>query len=539
VTWTSDPNTETSGGYDPRPNGFWKALASMRERDRPSVPMLEVRDLTKRFPGQIAVDHVSFTVHCGEVHGVVGENGAGKTTLIKLLAGEYQADDGQIFIEGEPVSIEHTWNATKLGLAFIHQELALIPSLSVRENLALGLGFRTSRVGLISWKKQEELARQALSRVGLDVDPRVRLGDLSIHEQQLVAIARILLLNGKVIVFDEVTAPLSESEVERLFDLVTELSGKGVSIIYISHRLEEIFRLAHRVTVLKNGALVGTEEVKQLSPHELAALIIGKDPGRRFIRQETDAQGDVLLSVRGLEDEMLTDVSFDVRKGEVLGLAGLAGSGRTNILEILFGARRAVRGEIRLRGTPIEMRHPADAIRNGIALVPEDRKRQGYVASFTTWQNVTLPWLGQFSPQGLLQPRRERKSGIDAMRRFDVRAPSHDAPMRLLSGGNQQKAILARWLTRSLSLVLLDQPTHGVDIGAKEEIYDIIHHIARQGTPVILASDELEELEGLCSRVLLITDGRIVGELIGEEIKKPTMLNTLLVGHLDDASDAH
>lgn len=491
---------------------------------------LEFRGVTKSFPGQVAVAGVSFSVARGEVHGLVGENGAGKTTLIKVLAGEYRADAGQILLDGGVVDIRHPWEATKLGLGFIHQEPALVPRMSVQENVTLGYGYLRNRLGLIDWTRQERIARQALARVGLHVVPSERLENLTLHEQQLVAIARILLLEGRVLVMDEVTAPLTEDEVQRLFSLIQEMRDAGVSILYVTHRLEEIFRIADRVTVLKNGRHVATEEVSNLNARSLARLIVGKDPAGRFRAKPEGSGARTVLSVRALSHGVVKDVSFDLREGEILGLAGLAGSGRTEILESIFGARGPVLGEIRLDGQPVRIEHPGDAVRRGIVLVTEDRKRNGYVPQFPVWKNITLPWVNRFTRRGILRLRREKETAVEAMERFNVSAQSPDAPMTELSGGNQQKAILARWLSQPVRVLLLDEPTHGVDIGAKEDIYHVIQRFAAAGTPVLLVSDELEELEGLCSRVLLLSIGRIIGELQGEEIQKPRMLTSLLMG---------
>jgi ABC-type sugar transport system ATPase subunit len=493
-------------------------------------PALEFRGVTKSFPGQLAVDRVSFSVGRGEVHGLVGENGAGKSTLIKVLAGEYRADAGEILLDGRVVEINHPWEATLHGLGFIHQEPALVPRLSVQENVTLGYGYRRNRLGLIDWSRQEGVARQALARVGLRVDPAVRLEQLSVHERQLVAIARILLLEGRILVMDEVTAPLTEAEIQRLFSLIRQMRDGGVSVIYITHRLEEIFAIADRVTVLKNGRHVATEDVSGLTLRSLARLIVGKNPAGRFTRKLEGAGRATVLSVRGLSHGPLRDVSFDLREGEILGLAGLAGSGRTEILESIFGERGPVRGEICLAGELLNPRHPADTISRGVALVTEDRKRKAYVPRFPVWKNITLPWLRRFAHRGVLDLRKERDWAAEAMRRFDVRARSVDIPITELSGGNQQKAMLARWLSQPVRVLLLDEPTHGVDVGAKEDIYRIIQSIAARGTSVIIVSDELEELEGLCSRVLLLSEGRIVGELEGDEIEKPRMLTSLLVG---------
>jgi ABC-type sugar transport system ATPase subunit len=350
---------------------------------------------------------------------------------------------------------------------------------------------------------------------------------LGLPQRQLVSVARVLLQKPRVVVFDEVTAPLTRAEVNRLFAIVRDMRASGVSVIYISHRLEEIFELTDRVTVLKNGAWVATRATSELDRRSLARLIIGKEPTERFTEAVPEAGRKAVLSVRGLSDELLDDVSFDLHAGEVLGLAGLAGAGRSNILETIFGERKPASGSVSLEGRAVALNHPADAIAHGIALVTEDRKRNGYVAEFPIWKSITLPWLNKFRRGGFLSLGRERAAARSAASRLDVRARSLHTRMRELSGGNQQKAILARWLSQPLRALLLDEPTHGVDIGAKEEIYGIVRDIAAEGIPVLIVSSELEELEGLCARVLLIVEGRIIGELTGSDIEKTKMLSAL------------
>ena len=491
------------------------------------APRLEFRSITKTFPGQVAVDDVSFAVRPGEIHALVGENGAGKTTLVKVLAGEHHPDAGEIFLDGELLHIRHPAEAASYGIGFIHQEPALIPTLPVTENVALGLGFE-HRAGVISWRRQRRVAVAALRRVELEVDPRRPLSELGVADRQLVAVARLMLLrNRRVVVFDEVTAPLTEVEVDRLFRIIREMRDNGVSVIYVSHRLEEIFELADRVTVMRNGRWVATERVADLDRKRLVGFIIGHEPDERARKAPPVRERHSVLSVRGLSDELLKDVSFDVFEGEILGLAGLTGSGRTDVLEALFGARVPTAGAIELDGKAVRFRHPADAIGRGIAMVTEERKRDGLVPNFPIWQTITLPWLRRFTAGGVLSLRMERRAASEASRRFDVRARSIRMPMRELSGGNQQKVLLARWLSQRVRVLLLDEPTHGVDVGAREEIYGMIEQIAEGGVSVVVVSSELEELERLCSRVLLLVEGRVIGELTEGDVEKPKMLDAL------------
>jgi ribose transport system ATP-binding protein len=405
---------------EPEP-GRSEGAGGLLTDDRPHL--LEFRAVTKAFSGQVAVDGVSFAVARGEVHGLVGENGAGKTTLIKVLAGDHRPEAGEILLEGRPYQIHHPSEALQHGIGFIHQEPALVANLSVAENLALGLGFVRKASGVIDWRAQRRAAREALARVALDVDPGRRLEDLSVADRQLVAVARILALeHPRLAIFDEATAPLTEAEVERLFGIIRDLQERGVGIVYVSHRLEEIFALCDRVTVMRNGAWVATRDVSSLDQAELVRLIIGHDPPVRAPAGDSAApRAEPVVSLRDATDELLDGVSLDLYPGEILGLAGLVGSGRTNVLELIFGVRRPYAGTVLLDGKEVRLRHPADAIGRGIAMVTEDRKRDGFVAGMSVGQNVTLPFLDKFAPAGLLRLRSERRYARTAIERFDVR----------------------------------------------------------------------------------------------------------------------
>ncbi len=490
--------------------------------------VLEVRGLHKRFGSQRAVDDVSFTLLPGEVHGLVGENGAGKSTVIKILSGVYRPDAGEVLVDGEPVALDSPRASAAAGIGVIHQQPALVPSLSVGENVTLGTSYPT-RAGIVDWKRQHRRAREVLDRVGLRVDVRTPLHLLSVAEQQLVAIARVLLERHRAIVLDEVTASLTATEVQRLFGLIEQLRAEGVAFIYVSHRLEEVLQLAQRVTVLRNGRLVATRERAGLDAAKLTELIIGAD--RELVdrrRDDAPPAREPLLVAQGLTAPGVRDVSLTVARGEILGLAGLAGAGRTEVLQCLFGARRLQAGTMTLDGRPFRPRDPADAVAAGLALVTEDRKLDGYAAEDPVWQSISLPSLRRFRGRTrILNLRSERRFADDVARRFDVRAASTASLMRELSGGNQQKAILGRWLSREPALLLLDEPTHGVDVGAKDAIAATIRDVAERGTAVIVVSSELDELEALCDRVLLLVEGRSVGELEGAEVTTAAMLETL------------
>jgi len=524
-----------------------------------AVPVaLRFHDISKQFGGQLAVDNVSFDLVTGQVHALVGENGAGKSTLIKILAGEYRQDHGSIELLGEPVVVGHAWERRNLGLGFIHQDPALIGSMTIAENILLGEGFRNTKMGLIPWAVQSRTARQALSRVGLDADPRARLDTLSVSERQLVAVAAVLVRQRRVVVFDEPTASLTESEATRLFAIIRQMRTDGVAVLYVSHRMEEIFALADVVTVMKDGRHVTTRPITELSLASLSHLIVGDDhsekaqllngekktrdsrllpeasatnlvqePAATVGASSPPSAAEPVLWVQDLNDELMRGINFVLNKGEVLGLAGLAGAGRSNVLRALFGASEGT-GSVTFNGKTLRLRHPADAIAEGIVMVTEERKLDGYISDFPVWKTITLPWLKSYSRAGWLRIGKEIRAGANQMREFDVRAPSPRTAMRDLSGGNQQKAILARWLSQDVNLALLDEPTHGVDVGAKDEIHALIRTISSRGIPVILVSSELEELGGLCTRVLMLVRGRVVDELSGNAITKANMLRILL-----------
>lgn len=497
-----------------------------------AAPLLEFREVTKAFGAVVAVNCVSFDLKQGEIHALAGENGAGKSTLIRILAGAHAPESGEILLDGQSVRFTHPREAIEHGIGCVHQIPTFVPNLSVTENLLLGTPYGLRRAGLIDWRAEHRAARSDLAGVGLTVDPRENLETLRPHERQLVAVARALKRGLRILVLDEVTAALSEPEMLMVHGVVRELRNRGVAVMYVSHRLEETFLLADRVTVLRDGQHVGTLPMKGLGRPDVARLIVGREVDLFKRRESSTVVRDATprLAVRDLRDDKLRRVSFDLYPGEVLGLAGLAGSGRTRLLHLLFGARARVEGDVSLDGEVHRFRHPSEALAAGVALLTEDRHFDGYVGALPLWQNATLPWLRHFRKRGLLSLRNERMAAAEMTHRLGVRAPSVDAMMTELSGGNQQKVLLGRWLLVSPRLLLLDEPTHGVDIRSKSEIYEIIRSLASEGMSVIIVSSEFEELEALCDRVLLLHDGQIMGDLRGRQLSKENLLHALLAG---------
>ena len=491
------------------------------------MPRLELRSITKDFPGVRALDGVSFTLEPQQVHALCGENGAGKSTLIKVLSGYWPAGSygGEILLDGRPLSFRNIREAEHHGIALIAQELALVPELSIAENVMLGRE-PTAR-GLIRWPALIDTALKALERVGLDVDPRRPVRELGVGQQQMVEIAKALAKDASILVLDEPTAALTEKDADRLLALIAQLREKGLSAIYISHRLEEVFRIADRVTVLRDGRSVDSRPVAQITQAETIALMVGREVTQMYPRPEKRA-GKVALAVENWSvadplnpgRRVVDGVSFEVHEGEVLGVAGLMGAGRTAMLSALFGAALSgVEGRLAVGGGPWRgpFAAPQQAIAAGVALVSEDRKRFGLVPEGSVRENLVLVMLRRFAHAGLIDHARcDRNARVqaDAMH---IRTASLDTHVRLLSGGNQQKVVLGKWLMAEPKVLLLDEPTRGIDVGAKAEVYHLVAELARKGLGVILASSELPEVLGMSHRVLVLSQGRATALLDAAE----------------------
>lgn len=482
------------------------------------MPLLEIDKITKEFPGVKALDGVSFDLEPGEVHALCGENGAGKSTLIKVLCGYYAHGTygGTIRLRGTPLRFRNLRDAEEHRIALIAQELALVPELSVAENLALGR--EPLRYGLIQWDRVREAAKRGLALVGLDVDPDRPVGELGIGQQQMLEIAKALLKDAEILVMDEPTAALTERDAQTLLGLVSDLRARGVSSIYISHRLDEVFHIADRITVLRDGRSISTDPTPSLRREDVISRMVGREVAELYPRPPI-GQGDVVLSVEdwSMEDpsaagrRVLEAVGFEVRAGEVLGIGGLMGAGRTALVSSLFGAGRGqVSGRLRLGGQPARgpLGSPAEAIAAGMALVSEDRKRYGLVPEASILENLTLATLRTFAPRWLLRHKDREAAGQAQFESTRVRAPGLFALVNQLSGGNQQKVVLGKWLMTSPRVLLLDEPTRGIDVGARAEIYQLIGRFAAAGMAVVLVSSDLPELLGLSHRVLVLNQGR-------------------------------
>ena len=492
------------------------------------MALLELKSIVKEFPGVRALDGVSFDLKKGEVHALCGENGAGKSTLIKILCGYYPTGtyQGEILLDGKPVHFKNLRAAEEHGIALIAQELALVPELSVAENLVLGR--EPVRAGLIRWDRVRAEAARALDLVGLDVDPERKVKELGIGQQQMVEIAKALAKNAEILVLDEPTAALTEADADRLLSLISQLRERGLSAIYISHRLEEVFRIADRITVLRDGRSIDSRPTSQITQAETIALMVGREVTQMYPRPEHRAGGAVALAVENWSvadplnpgRRVVDGVSFEVHQGEVLGVAGLMGAGRTAMLSALFGAALAgVEGRLAVGGGPWHgpFKSPQQAIAAGVALVSEDRKRFGLVPEGSVRDNLVLVTLRKFVRAFLIDHAKadhDAKAQSDSLR---IRAASLQTAVRLLSGGNQQKVVLGKWLMANPRVLMLDEPTRGIDVGAKAEVYHLVAELARQGLGVILASSELPEVLGMSHRVLVLSQGRATAVLSAEE----------------------
>jgi ABC-type sugar transport system ATPase subunit len=489
---------------------------------------VEFRRITKRYPGAVALEDVTVEVAAGACHALCGENGAGKSTLGKVLAGIVQPDEGTVLLDGVPVRFTQPTQALRAGVAMVHQELAFCENLSVAENLTLGQ--IPGRGGFVSRGRMRDEARAMLAAIEAELDVDRLVGDLTTGQQQVVQIAAALGRGARVVVFDEPTSSLSQHEAEHLFRVIARLRARGVTCIYVSHRLEEIFRLAEAVTVLRDGRHVATRPTTALDQALLVQLMIGRRIEQYFPRHADAPLGPEVLAVRGLSGPSgFRDVSFRVRAGEILGLAGLVGSGRSEVVRAIFGIDRRSAGEIRLRGNVVDPSSPRDAIRIGIGLVPEDRKRQGLVLSMSGRANGALAVLTRLVRRGLLTAAAEARAIEPFLERLGLRADKLTSPARALSGGNQQKVVLMKWLAARCPILIVDEPTRGVDVGAKAEIHALIDELAVSGTAIILISSEMPEVLNLSSRILVFREGRIAGEISRAEAS-PDAVMRLMAG---------
>ncbi len=493
--------------------------------------LLEMKGISKSFGPVKALKKASLNLKRGEVLALMGENGAGKSTLMNVLSGSLHPDEGEILLDGVQREIKNPIQARSLGIVKIHQELQIVPELDIAENIFLGR-WQTAGIGFVQKKKMHDMAKECLKMLEWEMDTRTKLKDLRIGEQQLVEIAKAISCDAKIIVMDEPTSALSEPEAKKLFHVIEKLKNKGCGIIYITHRMEEVFKISDRLSVMRDGEYIGTKEAKETDNEEIIAMMVGRSVEEQYPKRDVKI-GDVILEVKNLNftppkesfKRSLKDISFKVRAGEVLGIAGLAGAGRSEVFESIVGKHATcTTGEILIDGKALEIRSPKDAIDAGISFATEDRKGTGLVLGRSIGDNISLPIYDHYSSFGFMRDGEQKKDWIEYMNRLHVKAKSPNVPVSSLSGGNQQKVILARWLLTKPKVLLLDEPTRGIDVGAKEEIYLLINELAASGLAVVVISSELPEVIGICDRIITICEGRLTGEISRKEATQEILL---------------
>ena len=493
-----------------------------------AVPPLAMTGIGKHFPGVIALDNVDLTLEAGKVHALMGENGAGKSTLIKILAGVYGKDAGTIRIAGRETTLSGPADALRQGIKVVFQEIALISEFTVAENIFLE-EYPTGRTGSIDWRKISRDAKALFERIGFDVDTSARTGTLPISQQQMVEIARALAQEARIVVMDEPTSSLTPNEVALLFTVIRRLTSLGIAVIYVSHKLDEVFEIADTVTVLRDGRHISTKPIADHTNETLIQDMIGRQIDDLFPRSRGQASDKVALSVKGVATEKLEDISFEVYSGEVLGFFGLMGAGRTELAKAIVGFDPIDSGTIEVGGKPLRPHDTRTAVSLGIGLLTEDRKGEGLMLELPVVYNLSLAALGSFARGGFIDERREREAAQSYVDRFRIRTPGLYQEIKNLSGGNQQKVLLARWLLKGLSVIVVDEPTRGIDVGAKSEIFALIDQLAADGHAIIMMTSEMPELLGLSDRIMVMGEGRITGSFSRDEATQEKILNAAIV----------
>ena len=500
--------------------------------------ILRMQGIRKTFPGVVALDNVNLDVRSGTVHSLMGENGAGKSTLMKCLIGMYTPDEGTVELAGDIVRFKDTKDGLEHGISMIHQELSPVPEMMVAENIWLGREPR-GRLGLLSPAAMFRKTRELFDEWKINIDPKARMKDLTVSKQQMVEIAKAISYDAKIIIMDEPTSAIPEREVAHLHGMIKRLTDFGVAIIYITHKMDEVFRISDDITVFRDGKHVGSYPAKELDRDKLIKLMVGRELTDLFPKEEAEI-GDVVLSVQGLNrGSVVKDVSFELHRGEILGLAGLMGAGRTEVLETIFGIEKAESGEVVLNGRALRIKQPSDAIRAGMALLTEDRKLNGIMGVLSVRDNITAAALPRYSPRGVLHVGEMRKDSEDQREKLRIKTPSLNQLIKNLSGGNQQKALISRWLLTVPDVLMIDEPTRGIDVGAKSEIHRLMSMLAQQGKAIIMVSSELPEVLGMSDRILVMHEGRISGELSREEANQESVMHLATGGDEVAASEGN
>ena len=487
-------------------------------------PIIRFEHVSKEFPGVKALDDISFSIEKGEVYALLGENGAGKSTLLNILHGVYSASSGDVYLEGQKVNFDTPQDALKAGIAKVHQEVNLVPSLTVGQNIALG--FEPGKRGLVDYKKMYRQGNEILQKLGCRFKAEDGIQNLSAGEMQMIAIAKALYHNAKVISFDEPTASLSHTEIESLFQIIQQLKNDGITILFVSHKLDEVFRMVDRASILRDGQLITICKIAETSTEELIRNMVGRDVSNYAARKKPlCATDEVVLEVEGLTGEGFEDISFKLRKGEILGFAGLVGAGRTEMMRALFGADKMLRGTVKKNGKQVNVSTPEKALQAGIGLLPENRKTQGFIPLMTNSDNMSLAALPDFCKFSVVDKKAKVKNFHEFGRKVHLSTDDPASMTANLSGGNQQKVILAKWLSTASDILIFDEPTKGIDVGAKEEIYGLMEEFVAEGKSIIMISSEMTEVIGMSDRVLVVRHGRITGELSHEEFTEEKILS--------------
>ncbi len=486
--------------------------------------LLEVKGISKSFPGVKALDNINMNIKKGEVHALVGENGAGKSTFVKILAGALKEDIGEIYIDGKKVEINNPAKATEQGISIIYQEFNLFLGLSVAENMYIGRE-PLKENGLIDWNKVYNDAANILKRLGVKLDLHTKVKELKIAQQQMVEIAKAISVNAKFVIMDEPSATLTDHELEKLFNIIRELKSRGISVVYISHRLEEIFKIADRVTVFRDGKHIITDNIEKLTKNEIIKMMVGRKLDQHFPKKVFDL-GEIMFTVKDLQvEKSVPPISFSVRRKEILGITGLIGAGRTELMRAVFGADHKINGNIYLNGKEVIINEPLDAIKKGIALVPEDRKSQGLFLGLPMKQNITMSNINAILKHGIIQHQCEEEEVNKYVDLINIKTPSIEQIPRSLSGGNQQKVVLAKWFFTDSEIVIFDEPTRGIDVGAKVEIYNLMNKLLEEGKAIIMISSELTEVLGMSDRIMVMHEGKVQGIIDAAEASQEEIMH--------------
>ena len=486
--------------------------------------ILQMENITKEFPGVKALDDVELKVRKGSVHALMGENGAGKSTLMKIIIGMYTPDTGKILFDGEELKLNNINDSLEKGISMIHQELSPIPEMTVAENIYLGREPVYGRTGLVNTRTLYKMTRDLLKSLEINLDPRTKMVDLSIANTQMVEIAKAISFDSKLVIMDEPTSAITEKEVAQLFKMIRSLKEKGVGIIYITHKMSELYEIADDISVFRDGQYIGTDTAANLSKDKLIKMMVGRELNQVFNKPESNI-GEVALSVKNLSHKgTFEDVSFEVRKGEIVCFAGLMGAGRTEVVETIFGVKSKEDGDIYVHGEKVDIKSPQDAIKNNLGFLTEDRKLTGLFLPLSVRENMITVNIDKYTSLGLLDSKKIKSDCLVQKENLRVKTPNIDTIVENLSGGNQQKVLLARWLLKNPDILFLDEPTRGIDVGAKSEFYNIIFELAGQGKAIVVISSEMAEILGLCDRVIVMHEGRITGELSREEANQERIM---------------